>query len=80
MWAAYNNLLALAHVHDTVNHRPLFVDPYTGVTPNHVEAMWCRAKSKLKAIMGPTNREVIPDYLPEFMWVQRFNEHRFFHF
>ena len=80
MWAAYNNLPGLTHVHDTVNHRPHFVDPHTGVSTNHWEVMWCRAKSKLKAMMGPTNREMIPDYLSEFMWVQRFNEHRFFHF
>ena len=55
IWPAYNNLPALAYVHDTVNHRLHFIDPHIGVTTNHVEAMWCRAKSKLKAMMGPTN-------------------------
>ena len=42
-------------------------------------AMWCRLKCKLKAIMGPTNREMILNHLSVFMWAQRFNEHLFFH-
>ena len=78
MWAAYNNLRALAYVNDTVNHGLNFVNPHTGVTTNHVEAMWCRAKSKLNAMMGPAKCEMIPDYVSEFMWVQRFNEYCFF--
>ena len=69
MWAAYNSLPAKAYVYDTVNHRLHFVDPHTAVTTNHAEAMSCRVKSKLKAII-PTNREMIPDNLSEFMWVQ----------
>ena len=80
MWAAYNGLQAPAYLHGTVNHTFNFVDPQTGVTTNHVEAMWCRAKAKFKSMMGSTNREMVADYLSEFMWMQRFSEHRFFHF
>ena len=31
-------------------------------------------------MMGPTNRKMVADYLSEFKWMQRFFEHRFFHF
>lgn len=80
MWGAYNNLTAQGYQHGTVNHTYNFVDPNTQVTTNHVEAMWQRSKAKFKAMHGPTNREMVPDYLSEFMWAQRFTEHRFFHF
>lgn len=72
MWAAYNNLGQLGYQHGTVNHSLNFVDPVTGVCTNRVEAMWQRSKSKFKAMHGPTNRAMIPDYLAEFMWAQRF--------
>ncbi|XP_065650302.1 uncharacterized protein LOC136078459 [Hydra vulgaris] len=80
MWAAYNGLQGPLYQHGTVNHTYNFVDPQTAVTANHVEAMWCRAKAKFKSMMSSTNREMITDYLSEFMWMQRFNEHRFYHF
>ena len=51
-----------------------------GVTTNNIEAMWCRAKANIKLMVEPTNHEMIPDYLSEFMWAERFREHRFFHF
>ena len=63
-----------------VNHQYNFDDPNTGVTTNHVEAMWQQAKAKFKSMFGPTNRDMIPDYLAEFMWNQRFKEHSYFHF
>ena len=31
-------------------------------------------------MFAPTNRNMIPDYLAEFMWDQRFKEHSYFHF
>ena len=71
---------APAYLHGTVNQTFNCVDPQTGVTTNHVEAMCCRAKAKFKSMMGSTNREMVADYLSEFMWMQRFPEHRFFHF
>ena len=80
MWAAYNQLGNNGFHHGTVNHELHFVDPGTGVTTNRVEAMWQRAKAKFKAMFGPTNREMIPDYLAEFMWMQRFRDHPFYHF
>ena len=80
MWVAYNGLQVPAYLHGTVNHTLNFVDPQTEVTTNHVEAMWCQAKAKFKSMMGPTYREMVADYLFEFKWMQRFSEHRFFHF
>ena len=70
MWAAYRQLpnLPQNYQHGTVNHTINFVDPNTGVTTNRVEAMWQRAKSTFKAQQGPTNRDMVADYLAEFMW------------
>ena len=79
-WGAYNGIAAQGFQHDVVNHQYNFVDPNTGVTTNHVEAMWQRAKAKFKSMFGPTNRDMIPDYLAEFIWNQRFKEHYYFHF
>ena len=81
MWGAYNNIAQLGYQHGTVNHIHNFVDPVTGVCTNRVEAMWQRSKAKFKSMMGPTNRAMIPDYLSEFMWAQRFGGRlAFFHF
>ncbi|XP_065662708.1 uncharacterized protein LOC136085338 [Hydra vulgaris] len=80
MWAAYQGLAAQGFQHGTVNHTLHFVDPATNVASNRVEAMWQKSKTKFKAMFGPTNREMIPDYLSEFMWTQRFKEHSYFHF
>ncbi|XP_074660563.1 uncharacterized protein LOC141913025 [Tubulanus polymorphus] len=79
MWQAYNQIGQLGYQHGTVNHNN-FVDPATAVTTNRVEAMWQRAKAKFKAMAGPSNRAMIPDYLAEFMWVQRFGDHAYFNF
>ena len=79
MWQAYNQLAAIGYQHGTVNHTLHFVYPATAVTTNRVEAMWQRAKNKVKAQHGPTNRDMIPDYLAEFMWNQMFGDNPFFH-
>ena len=81
MWGAYNNLQQIGFQQDTVNHLYNFVDPNTGVTTNRVEAMWQRSKAKFKSQMGSSNRDMIPDYLSEFMWTQRFGgSHCFYKF
>ena len=80
MWGAYNGIVAQGFQHDAVSHQYNFVDPNAGVTTNHVEAMWQWAKAKFKSKFGPTNHDMIPDYLAEFMWNQRFKEHSYFHF
>ena len=36
--------------------------------------MWQRAKNKFKSQHGSINGELIPDYLVEFMWLQRFKD------
>ena len=57
------------------------MDPMTGVTTSRMEAMWQRSKAKFKSMMGPTNRAMVPDYLAEFMWAQRFGgPHAYFNF
>ena len=43
------------------------VIPNTGVARNYVEALWQQAKAKFKSMFGPTNPDMIPDYLAEFM-------------
>ena len=47
MWQAYTQLGNMGYPHGTVNHSLNFVDPVTGVTTNHVEAMRQRANSRL---------------------------------
>ena len=47
-WAAYRNIAQMNVVppyqHLTVNHTVNFVDPLTGCTTNHIEAMWKNCK------------------------------------
>ena len=80
MWGACNGIAAQGFQHDVVNHQYNFVDPNTGVTTNHVETMWQRAKAKFKSMFGATDRDMSPDYFSEFMWNQRFKEHSYFRF
>ncbi|XP_071940919.1 uncharacterized protein [Antedon mediterranea] len=77
-WAAYNQIQNRGFDHGTVNHQRHFVDPATGVCTNRVESMWSRAKAQMKAQQGPTNPELIPEYLAEYMWSERFGVSPFY--
>ena len=70
-WAAYNGISALGYQHQVVIHENHFVDPVTGVHTNNVENYWQRCKKRLKRIYG-AKRHMIPSYLDEFMWLERF--------
>ena len=35
-----------------------------------------RAKATFKAMYGPMNGQIVPDYLAEFMWMQTFVGHQ----
>ena len=49
LWRAYSTVGHIGYKHMTVNHNVHFVDPQTGATTNHVEAMW-----------GATRKSVVP--------------------
>lgn len=70
-WAAYNQLGSLGFRHHSVIHERHFVDPETGVHTNSVESYWQRCKRKLKKMYG-TKFTLLPSYLDEFMWNERF--------
>ena len=82
MWGAYNDLTNQGYDHGTVNHTHFFVDPVTGFHTHGVEDMWQKCKAKFKSMYGPTNRAMVPGYLAEFMWSQRFgkNNHPYYNF
>ena len=67
MLGAYNGTAAQSFQYDVVDHQYNFVDPNTGVRTNHAEAMWQRAKAKFKSMFRPTDRDMVPDCLAEFM-------------
>ena len=48
-WAAYNGLIALGYIHETVNCTEMYVDPVTGVHTNHTDSHWNACKTKFKA-------------------------------
>lgn len=74
-WAAYRNIPNLPnnYRHQTVNHSKNFVNPATGAHTNNVENYWKRAKSIFKRMNG-TQKEMIPSYLDEFMWRERYGQ------
>ena len=58
-WAAYNGLDALGCMHQTVNHRKIYVDLVTGVHTNHIGSRWNAYKPKFKAHFT-VQRDFIP--------------------
>ena len=70
-WRAYAQLAGLGYVHQTVNHSQNFTDPVTGVCTNHVEAYWCAVKRRFKKMIG-TASGMVPSYLDEHMWRERY--------
>lgn len=70
-WAAYVGVEELGFRHQVVVHERHFTDPITGWHTNNVENYWKRCKAKLKHICGAA-RHIIPSYLDEFMWHERY--------
>ena len=70
-WAGYNRLSEYGFEHRVVIHKNYFVDHETGVHTNNVENYWMRCKKKFKQIFG-TKFHLIPSYLDEFMWNERY--------
>ena len=75
LWRAYGGIQALPADYNQlkVNHSINFVDPVTDACTNHVENMWKNAKMSHKARCR-THRTLLPTYLKEFMWRERFGE------
>ena len=72
-WRAYSSLSRHGFSHSTVNHSLNFVDPVTGTHTQHVESYWSRAKRKLRRMHG-TSDKLLPSYIDEFMWKERFGK------
>lgn len=69
-WAAYNRVAQLGYQHGMVNHTLNFVSP-AGVHTQNVERYWRTVKQKLKRFYG-VQRQMLPGYLDEVMWRERF--------
>ena len=72
-WRAYSQLSQNGFGHETVNHSLHFRDPETGVYTNGIEGMWGNTKLKLQYMNG-TAKDLLLDYLSEFMWAQRLSK------
>ena len=70
-WPAYSRLGEMGFDHRVVVHEQYYVDPETGVHTNNVENYWQRCKRKFKRMYG-TKSSLLPSYLDEFMWNERF--------
>ena len=53
-WRAYQamGLGGIGYLHQTVNHSQHFVDPFTGVHTNNIEARWAACKATMKRRYG----------------------------
>lgn len=74
-WAAYRRVASLPNVasHDTVNHSVEFVNSTTGTHTQSIESYWNRSKIKFKRMKG-CHASVLPSYLDEFMWRERYGK------
>ena len=71
-WRAYCRLEKNpSYIYAAVNHSQNFVDPGTGVHTQSSESYWNVAKRCLKAMSG-TTEEMLPNYLDQFMWENRY--------
>ncbi|KAG9467405.1 hypothetical protein GDO78_015019 [Eleutherodactylus coqui] len=78
-WAAYNNMQpALNFSHEGDNHTDpnfRFVSPTSSQT-QHIESYWNKCKAHIKMKRGVL-RDLLPIYLREFMWRDRFGKEAF---
>ena len=70
-WAAYNGITSLGFQHEVVMHQHEFIVAGTDIHTNNVENFWKRCKTKLKRMNGCLPH-LLPSYLDEFIWLERF--------
>ena len=77
-WRAYAQLQNDPRfTYRSVNHSENFVDPVTGVHTQTIESYWGRKKRHLKNMNG-TRAAMMPSYLDQFMWEDRFGKENMF--
>ena len=78
-WRTYSQLSQNGFRHKTVNHSLHFRNPETGVHTNGIKETLGNAKVKLQSMNG-TAKDLLSDYLCEFMWAERFKQNHVFLF
>ena len=77
-WRAYAQLANNQnYTYASVNHSEYFVDPETGVHTQAIESYWGRKKRYFKNMNG-TQAHMLPSYLDQFMWEDRFGKEDMF--
>lgn len=64
-WAAYDDLAAHFHQHQTVNHQHYFVDPITGANTQRVEKYWAVLKRRMLRERNNVKLHRLDQYLIE---------------
>ena len=73
-WRAYAQLSNNQnYTYASVNHSEYFVDPATGVHTQAIESYWGRKKRCLNNMNG-THAHMLPSYLDQYMWEDRFGK------